>query len=374
MASRSKPEISWGRPRVSGSAMETSALSLPCSSTEPVAAIAERTAIPSTIPPGLASSSTEPKLDAIVHQHLEDWRLMIRQERMYMMQGPKITIYIGATPALTTSKRAAMAVSRTLNAHFTANPESTRFNFRAGKLTKKAIHTLLKHWLRETCKTFEAREVLLHNHYQRNIAQAREDIKVGDFELDVAVLRASRLLGMEKYTKSIMKYYVNYIRTGMPQHKEIAYVEAMQTHPKDPLWTAMINRLAYLQYNNQIENSKKFFKLLKKHPDLSNRMESADQYFRSRAASNRRDSDHQVHPEGDYLGQDGKYQMGPEGAFTPAPEDDYTPAPEEDISAKEAILMWIESPDPVRVLYQALWEQGSTLLPIIRTLKPANHL
>ncbi|KAF9741891.1 hypothetical protein PMIN06_007996 [Paraphaeosphaeria minitans] len=277
------------------------------------------------------------KLDAIVHQHLDDWRLMIGQERMYMMQGPTITIYIGGKPAVTTWKRAAMAVSRTLNGHFTANPESTRFDFAPGDLTRKAVYTLLRDWLQKTGKEFEAHEVLLHN--QHDIAQAREDVTINDFELDMAVLWAARVLGMEKYTDVITQYYLNYIRTGMPHHMEIACVEEMRASPENPLWTTMINRLTYLRHTNQIKDPKKFSIFLKKHPILANCIESADLHFRCRAASNGWDYDEQVHQE---------------DHSTTGPGGDYMTAHKGEISAEEAVMMWIESPDPVLVLYQAL--------------------
>lgn len=255
-----------------------------------------------------------------------------------MMKGPRITIYISNVTVTKIPKRAAMAISKTLNDHFTANPHGDRFYFESGSLTAKSVRTLLLYWLRDTSNIFEAHEVLLHDHFRRDLAKTSEDIKKEDFELDVAVLRTSRLLGMEQYTKSMMQYYNTYITTGVPDLKEIACVEAMRTSSMDPLWTTTVNRLTYLRYNNLLADPKRFSKHLKKHPVLAKHMESADQYFRSRAAKTRRDSGVQAHQDGDY-----KDTLG------------------------ETTMIWIESPlhNSLMVLYQALFAQGQQPLPNI---------
>jgi hypothetical protein len=207
-------------------------------------------------------------VDAIVHQKLDQWLLMIRFERMEMMKGPKTTVYFGDLPIKNIPKRAAMAVSVKLNHHFSFNPCSTRFDIDTGLLTAKAVRTLLVHWLQKTNRLFEAHEVQFQNGFYR----------------DIAVLRAARFFGMERYTDSIMKHYVEYMRTKVPHYDEIAYAEAMRTSEKDLVWTAMLNHLTHLRYTSQIDDAAKFSKFLKKHPDYNVAMSRTDRYFKTRAA------------------------------------------------------------------------------------------
>jgi hypothetical protein len=186
-------------------------------------------------------------VDAIVHQKLDQWLLMIRFERMEMMKGPKTTVYFGDLPIKNIPKR---------------------FDIDTGLLTAKAVRTLLVHWLQKTNRLFEAHEVQFQNGFYR----------------DIAVLRAARFFGMERYTDSIMKHYVEYMRTKVPHYDEIAYAEAMRTSEKDLVWTAMLNHLTHLRYTSQIDDAAKFSKFLKKHPDYNVAMSRTDRYFKTRAA------------------------------------------------------------------------------------------
>ncbi|KAJ4360992.1 uncharacterized protein N0V89_001561 [Didymosphaeria variabile] len=225
-----------------------------------------------TVEHGAASIDADPESNAVVHQQLDNWLLMIRFERMNMMKGPKISISIGDVLIRGIYKRAAMAVSRTLNEHFTMAPHSTHFHFEAGSLEIKAVCTLLISWLRETSKIFEAHEVRFRKRFHTNIA----------------ILRAARLLGMERYTNIIMQSYINYVQTEVPYYHEIACVEAMRTSHKDPVWTAMVNHLSHLRYTGQIPDPKTFSKFHRKHPELAGAMYYTDQFFKAKAAEDRR--------------------------------------------------------------------------------------
>ncbi|KAL1600732.1 hypothetical protein SLS60_007120 [Paraconiothyrium brasiliense] len=169
------------------------------------------------------------------------------------MKGPRITVSIGDVSVYNIPKRAAMAVSRTLNEHFTANPHSKELHFEAGSLETKAVRILLISWLRDTSKIFEAHQV----HFRKQ------------FHSNIAILRAARLLGMECYTNSILQYYISYMKTEVPHYHEIACVEAMHTSYKDPVWTAMVNHLA-------------------KHPRLAGAMYYTDRFLEVKDAEARR--------------------------------------------------------------------------------------
>jgi hypothetical protein len=208
----------------------------------------------------------------MVHQKLDHWLLMIRFERMNLVKGPKITVYIGDLAIKNVPKRAAMALSKKLNDYFNANPGSTRFDIDAGLLTANAVRTLLVHWPQRTSPKFEAHEVWIHGGFRRNIA----------------VLQAARFLGMERYTNNIMQHHVEYMRTQIPHYDEIATVEAMRSSDKDPVWTTMVNHLSQLRHTGQIDDAIKFSKFLKRHPELASAMNRTDQYFRDKAAQKHR--------------------------------------------------------------------------------------
>ncbi|KAF2450037.1 hypothetical protein P171DRAFT_481086 [Karstenula rhodostoma CBS 690.94] len=305
MASRNEPYISHGGASVFESAPAASVKSSADTTAVALAATVKPTATSTSIKP-------KPKSDVVVHQKLDNWMLMIRQERIAMMKGPKITIYIGTVAISNIPKRAAMAVSKTLNHFFTDNRQSSRFDFEAGLLTQKAVRALLVHWLQETSDIFEAHEVPLQ----------------GSFTRDMAVLRAARYLGMEPYTKSMLNYYTNYMRTTVPTPREIGCVEAMRTPWKDPVWTALINRLARLRHTGQIEDPEKFSRLLIKHPDVAYYMDRTDEYLKNRAAEKRQ-----------------RYQ-----GYVPQ-KCDSTTGQAEEITPMEAVMMWVRSFEPIPPLF-----------------------
>ena len=122
-----------------------------------------------------------------------------------------------------------MAASSVLNKHFTGNAESTEYRFLRGEIHPAAVRLLLIGWMRETCNEFEAYAIPIQN----------------TFEEDVAVLRAVRLLGMERYCSHILSHYVNYLKTELPTYEHIIAVQQNATSYKDPLWTAMVNHLCH---------------------------------------------------------------------------------------------------------------------------------
>lgn len=150
---------------------------------------------------------------------------MIRQQREKLLDGPKITVYIGSTAVEGVYKRAAMASSSVLNRHFTNNPESAEYRFEQGLVFPDAVRYLLVTWLPEACQGFEACAVRMRNTFGEN----------------VALLRAARLLGMERYASHILVIYRGYLKTELPSYEEIAIVEENASSDKDPLWTTMVS-------------------------------------------------------------------------------------------------------------------------------------
>ncbi|KAJ4304801.1 hypothetical protein N0V90_000329 [Kalmusia sp. IMI 367209] len=202
----------------------------------------------------------------------DTWLVMIRFERIKMMQGPTITVSVGDVSIRDIPKRAAMVVSTTLSKYFTEHPEHSEYKFGYGSLDPGAVNALLVLYLRATCKVFEATEVPFRNTFYEN----------------VAILRAARLLGMERYTRSILRYYVKYLYDELPRYDEIVIIEDMATSNKDPLWTKMVNGLTHLQHKQQIPDPEIFAAFLVQHPKLSAAIASANGYFMNKARKQRR--------------------------------------------------------------------------------------
>lgn len=203
---------------------------------------------------------------------LRDWLKMPRHERSEMMAGPTIIIYIGDIAILNVARHVAVTLSKTLAAFFAEFPNDNSYRFEADLLDPRAVTTLLITWPQMTCGYSRAKQVRFQDHFHQ----------------DIAVLRAARFLGMEKYTNNILEAYIKYMKTQIPHYSEIAIVEDMRTSDKDPVWTSMVNHLCHLRHIGQIPDPEYFAEFLSQHPGLSATMVSVDQYFKAKAAERRR--------------------------------------------------------------------------------------
>ncbi|KAI4665884.1 uncharacterized protein J4E78_003349 [Alternaria triticimaculans] len=225
----------------------------------PVSEVADVPPQPKTAVKQSAQSPSSPVIDQSIDNLLE----MIRAQRQALLQGPRITIHIGDTSVEGISKRAAMAASTVLQKHFTANPQSHEYVFSRGQIHPGAVRLLLIGWMQETCNEFEAYAVPAQK----------------TFGEDAALLRAARLLGMERYCSHIHAGYVEYLKTQLPSYEEIITVEQNAMSDKDPLWTAMVNHLCHDRYKRLIPDPEDFAAFLEKHTRLRKAMESADIFF-----------------------------------------------------------------------------------------------
>jgi hypothetical protein len=214
-------------------------------------------------PKQFVKESRSPSRSPIVHQDLDNLLEMIRQQRDALLEGPRITIRIGNKCVEGIAKRAAMAASSTLHKHFTKYPEALEYRFPKGQINPGAVSLILVGWMEETCKEFEA--------YAVPFQKTPEE--------DVVVLRACRMLGMERYCKHILDEYVDYLGTHLPTYKEIFIIEQNAIHDKDPLWTAMVNHLCHERYRSLIPDVEEFRAFLESHLRLRKAMESADNFF-----------------------------------------------------------------------------------------------
>jgi hypothetical protein len=205
---------------------------------------------------------------ALVEQPLDNLYVMIRQERQGLLKGPQITIHSGTEAVTGIFKRAAMAASSVLNAHFVKNPEVFEYHLSPeDTVDPRAIHYLLVSYMHGISKDLEACAVPWLNTFSQN----------------VALLRAARKLGMEPYTKHILTSHVIYLKDHIPSYEEIAIIERNKTWEKDPLWTKMLNNLCYARHMRYLPDPDNFEAFLEDHPVLRKAMEVTDSYFYSRS-------------------------------------------------------------------------------------------
>ncbi|KAH8708535.1 hypothetical protein GQ44DRAFT_559984, partial [Phaeosphaeriaceae sp. PMI808] len=204
---------------------------------------------------------------AEVDQELDDLLHMIRPQRQNLLKGPEVTVFIGSAAIAGIYKRVAMAASRVLNVHFTKNPESLEYHFGQGSLAPAAVQFLLVTWPQDISDKFEAHAVRMFNTFDKNIA----------------LLRASRMLGMAPYTKHILRSYIDYLKTSLPSYEEITMVEKNAVSNKDPLFTNMVNHLCHDRHKKLIPDPEVFAKYPEKHSRLRLAMESTDKYFAGEA-------------------------------------------------------------------------------------------
>lgn len=215
------------------------------------------------------TSSTENRQSPvqIVEQDYDNLLEMISQQRKALLQGPRITVYIGETAVEGISKRAAMASSLLLNKHFKKNPDLLQYRFSKDRLSARAIRLLLITWMQETCQEFEAHAVPAQETFSENLD----------------LLRASWVLGMDRYTKHIFNEFKNYLKRELPSYEEIILIEQSSTSDKDPLWTSMVNHLAHMRHERIIPDPEKFAEFLEEHQRLRDAMKRADEFFLKRA-------------------------------------------------------------------------------------------
>jgi hypothetical protein len=212
----------------------------------------------------------KPSPSPVVNQCLDNLFVMIRQQRQALFEGPLITLHINQIAINGIFKRAAMAVSRVLNEHFTMYPKSIEYRFPTDVLAPEAVRYLLMSWMWEVSQDFEVFAVPVQDTFAKN----------------VTLLRAARFLGMERYTKHILTAHIDYLKTALPSYEEIAIVEHNATSDQDPLWTQMVNHLCHDRFKKLFPDPDDFAVFLEDHYRLKAAMESADDYF-SNAAKKR---------------------------------------------------------------------------------------
>jgi hypothetical protein len=91
-----------------------------------------------------------------------------------------------------------------------------------------------------------------------------------DLIAKMGILVAARLLGMQHYTQHVECTCTQYLTECFPGYEEIDLVEP------EPLWTAMVNSLAYGRWMGFVPDLEEFAGSLDRWPRLKVAMEEAD--------------------------------------------------------------------------------------------------
>jgi hypothetical protein len=212
--------------------------------------------------------------NATVVQKLDNYYVMSRPERQYLLLGVQFAFVVGSNIIAGISKRMAMAISSVLNEYFVQNPEADEYHVPENYLLPGAVRYLLVKYPEDMSHEFMAYSVPMQDTFLKN----------------VALLRASRKLGMEPYTKHILNTCIGYLKDQLPSYEEIAIIEDHRTSDKDPLWTHMVNHLCHDRYKKLIPDPENFAAFLEEHPLLNEAMAKADIYFAGVAKKNWEDN------------------------------------------------------------------------------------
>lgn len=164
------------------------------------------------VPEAAATSQHTP----VVDQPHDNLYTMIRQQRELLFHGPLITAHIGDRSVTGIYKRVAMATSSVLHKYFSKHPESVDFTVQ-DYIAPEAVEYMLVTWMNEIRHEFEVFAMPLQS----------------SFSINIAILRAARLLGMELYAKWILTKHVEYLRENIPSYEEIILVERNKASDHD---------------------------------------------------------------------------------------------------------------------------------------------
>ncbi|KAF2267714.1 hypothetical protein CC78DRAFT_541359 [Lojkania enalia] len=206
------------------------------------------------------SVQVTPAPTSIVQQDLENITNLTAPHRCDLLNGPQATIYAGNTVICKVSKRAAMAVSSVLNNYFTKKPRSLEFHIRKPAIDPDAVVYLLDTWMKDVSQLFEVPLMPFRDTVREN----------------VALIEASRFLGMSHYTEHIQSWHINYLKTNIPDYEEVLVIEELAALNNSRLYTAMVNTLAIQRFRRNIPDPEEFSAFLSHHPKLKASIEAFD--------------------------------------------------------------------------------------------------
>jgi hypothetical protein len=206
----------------------------------------------------------------VVEQSLRNIYSMSLENRQALLVGPKVTIRVGDQSIHHVPKYALMATSSVLNKHFINQAKSSEYRFTDDKVDHSAVRHLVQ-WLKSVCSSPQVFEVPSPKTFREVLS----------------VLRAARLLGMNRYVKTITDTQIQYLKVKIPEYDEIVALEQMALSKTDPLWTTMVNSLCHDRFHGHIPDLPIFDKFVEQHPKLREAMRKTDKFFADRAMARR---------------------------------------------------------------------------------------
>ncbi|KAF2267716.1 hypothetical protein CC78DRAFT_576715 [Lojkania enalia] len=186
---------------------------------------------------------------------IQDIRDMSLKQREELFRGPSISIYIGQVAVRHVPKRMFMQVSKKACNYFTQHPQESSVQV-APTIAVPAVHHIVD-WLTDMGSCHKIYSI---------------PFRGDNFMENLAVRRAARTLGMDRYVGHFTKHYCDYIRNGLPSFDNMALIEKL-CERDDAVFDCLANNLAHLKIMGQIPNVRVFDKFMEKHPRLASTVE-----------------------------------------------------------------------------------------------------
>ncbi|KAF2114376.1 hypothetical protein BDV96DRAFT_632539 [Lophiotrema nucula] len=211
---------------------------------------------PEDLATGVSSTDETSSGPRFIAQKLDNFLAMSPTEREWLVEGPTINIELGKMVVHDVPKRFAMAVSPPINSYFTRYPYAPVYKIYERDVEANAVFTLLRDWPEEVTKA--------------KYFQTPQPWRFNDLVKDLAVLRAAKVLGMDKYTVVTSNAYWNYLRYQLPTYEDIATLEkgAASSKQYDHYYRSLVNNLAHQRHQRKIRDVGDFKKFLAEHPKL----------------------------------------------------------------------------------------------------------
>lgn len=187
---------------------------------------------------------------------------MSLQDRQNLLIGPTWKIFVGDEIIFNIPRRLIMTVSKSAQILYMHDPNMNSILL-SKDFTSPAPVLHLMNWLVEICKTFKPFHIRDRDTFMETLA----------------VVRAARMLGMEKYIDHMVRFYDRYIQKELPQYDEITAIEAMALDEEDPLFRSLSHRLSMMRHKDLIPDPEEFDAYLAQHPMLAKQIAKVDEKF-----------------------------------------------------------------------------------------------
>jgi len=182
--------------------------------------------------------------------------------RQSLLAGPTLPVLVGNALVMAVPRRLMLTISTFSQSILEKDPDAKAITLPPNSVAGGPVRHLLD-WARRMCSVpvpipVESRNDLFH---------------------DIAIIHASRLLGMDRYTTGVLGNMRAMLKRDLPSYEALTKAESIATSSDDSLLTAFANPLAIQRYHNEIPDPELFAEYLKEHPMLAEAMDKIDEHY-----------------------------------------------------------------------------------------------